>query len=109
MANQDRVYSTEELGDPLPLGRTHGAEDPIEFSVWPGHISIQRDVHAQTDFSHDVLLSFVSQMLLALCKQKQPTLLKNNRSLTLFFRGGENQPSLCVGSLLSSESSVKLK
>lgn len=56
-----------------------------------------------------MFLSFVSKIPLALCKQKQMPLLESNSLPTLLLREGENQLSLRAGSLLSSESSVKLK
>src|SRR5256885_2225908 len=39
---------------PLSKGivRGHGVEDPVEFSVWPGHVPVQRDIDGETYFSH---------------------------------------------------------
>src|SRR6266566_3655453 len=52
MADQDGVDLVQEGGGPRLLGRGYGAEDPVECSVWPGHVSVQRDIDGETYFSH---------------------------------------------------------
>src|SRR5260370_3272272 len=66
VANQNGVDFAQECGGPSLLGCVHGAEEPIEFSVWPGHIPIQRDIDIETYFSHVDAPSLGKRLVLAL-------------------------------------------
>ena len=66
MADQNGVDLAQEGGSPRLLGRGYSAKDPIECSVWPGHVPVQRDIDGEADFSHVSAPSLGGKFILAL-------------------------------------------